>query len=531
MSAGDYTIGDLLAESALALELVSGNPEALQRAVIGAHSIELENPSKWLDRGWMMLTMGVRLRNKVSLQRQLISELKDIDASCIGFGVGLAFKHVPPALLEEANRLDLPVLLVPEETQFREITRAVFQSTVGIESRTFTRLSSIQQNLIRAFGDENPLESIVQRLGRLVNAVVAVVTSDGSIVAATGSFPLTDILQAITADNSGLIVPSIVGEWKVLAAPINDNWGPSKRWLVVTSRRSAVADDLARAAMQVTLPLLDALLRMTITTRNQDRAVRRSLLDAMLDKTTGEIDKRMLGARVSALGLEFHEGVTATVVRRTADPGKTRELDEIAHELSTQFESASVRYLLSVRGHEIVVAQQADSDIRTILGRIVDADPLLKAGIGRTIYSTDGVHTAWRDAQIAVQHLSLQTTENILGFDELDLVTQLLAEIPAERLASKVDTMTNLLRERPIQLEALRAYFSHNRDIKAAAAAIFLHPNTLRYRLERFEQILGRSLQEPVVIASLYCVLALMSDDSTPQAQVQDSESHSSHEQ
>ena len=512
MSSADYTIGDLLAESNLALELVSGNTEALRRPVIGAHSIELENPSKWLDRGWMMLTMGVRLRNKASVQRQLIRELKAIDASCIGFGVGLAFKNIPPALLEEANQLDLPVLLVPEDTQFREIARAIFQSTVGIESRTFSRLSSIQQNLIRAFGDENPIESIVQRLGRLVNAVVAVVSSDGHAVVATGSFPLADVLSAVVADRSGLIIPLTVGEWKVLASPINDISGPSTRWLIVASKRTTVTDDLARAAMQVTLPLLDALLRMTVSNRNQDRAVRQTLLDSILDDSTDDVDKRILGARVSALGLEFGEGVAATVIRRAAKQDTVVELHQVATALSDRIEKASARYLLSVRKHEIVVAHQTDFDIRPIIEELVSAFDQIRVGIGRTVVSTDSLRTAWRDAQIAVQHLSLKTSERIQEFDELDLVTQLLAEIPAERLAAKVDTLTELLRSRPIQLEALRAYFSHSRDIKAAAAAIFLHPNTLRYRLERFEQILGQSLQEPVVIASLYCVLALMPD-------------------
>jgi len=71
------------------------------------------------------------------------------------------------------------------------------------------------------------------------------------------------------------------------------------------------------------------------------------------------------------------------------------------------------------------------------------------------------------------------------------------------------------LEENPIQLEALRAYFAMNRDIKAAADSIFLHPNTLRYRLERLELALGRSLREPSVTASLYCVLTLMSEPAT----------------
>ncbi|MUM36118.1 helix-turn-helix domain-containing protein, partial [Mycolicibacterium sp. CBMA 361] len=97
-------------------------------------------------------------------------------------------------------------------------------------------------------------------------------------------------------------------------------------------------------------------------------------------------------------------------------------------------------------------------------------------------------------------------------FDDLDVVTQLLAEVPAERFAATAAPIAQMLAENPIQLEALRAFFANNRDVKAAADSIYLHPNTLRYRLERLEHALGRSLREPAVTASLYCVLTLMDD-------------------
>jgi DNA-binding PucR family transcriptional regulator len=123
-----------------------------------------------------------------------------------------------------------------------------------------------------------------------------------------------------------------------------------------------------------------------------------------------------------------------------------------------------------------------------------------------------GIRSSHRDAQIAVRHLTVQSDQPVMWFDDLDVVTQLLAEVPKERLAATAAPIAALLAENPIQLEALRAYFTMNRDVKAAADSIFLHPNTLRYRLERLEHSLGRSLREPSVTASLYCVLTLMPD-------------------
>lgn len=513
MTVSDFTIGDLLADPAMGLTLATDDANALRRPVVGAHSIELEDPGRWLEPGWMMLTMGVRLRNKPALQRQLVADLKDLEASCLGLGVGLAFKSVPPTLLEEANRLGLPVVTIPEDTQFREVTRTVFESTVGIDSATFRRLSSLQQNLGRAFADENPLESIVRRLGRLVNAVVAVVTEAGDTVVTTGALPVGQITAGAIADYTGLIKPIMIDDWRVLASPINDMRGRSSQWLILASQQSTAADDLARAAIQVALPLLDAQLRMSATARNQDRAIRRSLLDALLDGNRDELETRMLAERVGAVGIRIEQGVRVAVLRGIGKEVGGELLSSCASQLGESFEQISVPHLLSVRPTEIVLAAEPGRQFDNVLQGVLAQEERILIGIGRTALSPEDVKTAWRDGQMAVQHMSLQGNARMLAFEDLDLVTQILAEVPVQRLESKVSSMAQLLKEHPIQLAALRAYFLHNRDIKAAAAGLHVHPNTLRYRLERFEAGLGRSLQEPATIASIYCLLTLMPDD------------------
>lgn len=66
------------------------------------------------------------------------------------------------------------------------------------------------------------------------------------------------------------------------------------------------------------------------------------------------------------------------------------------------------------------------------------------------------------------------------------------------------------LRANPPLHEALRAYFAHDLDIAATAASLHMHRNSLRYRLARAEQVLGRSLKQPATIAAVY--LALVAD-------------------
>jgi DNA-binding PucR family transcriptional regulator len=58
---------------------------------------------------------------------------------------------------------------------------------------------------------------------------------------------------------------------------------------------------------------------------------------------------------------------------------------------------------------------------------------------------------------------------------------------------------------------SLRAYFDSGQHIERAAESLFVHPNTLRYRLGRFEELTGASLRDPVVAFEVWWALELLS--------------------
>jgi len=92
-----------------------------------------------------------------------------------------------------------------------------------------------------------------------------------------------------------------------------------------------------------------------------------------------------------------------------------------------------------------------------------------------------------RYSSIAIQE-SVRGTANVLQY-----VVSLL-----EQLAAEADL-----------LATLSAYFEHGQRRKPAADALGIHPNTLNYRLERIETVLGASLNDAEWIAKLDIALKL----------------------
>jgi purine catabolism regulator len=141
--------------------------------------------------------------------------------------------------------------------------------------------------------------------------------------------------------------------------------------------------------------------------------------------------------------------------------------------------------------------------VRAQLDALLEAHPGSRAGVGRPVARVQDVPHSLRDAQLAVARVEV----GLLDFEDFELGLLLLAEAPRERVQPKIDECTALLRARPMLWEAVLAYFAHDLDVVAAARALHLHPNSLRYRLARVEKLLGRSLKQPATIAALHVAI------------------------
>ncbi len=453
-------LGDLVAQEDLGLTLLSGGAGALDREVAGAHSIDVEDPTRFLERHWIMLTAGLRLKGSVTAQKALIRELDAGGMAALGIGIDLVFKRVPPALLDEARERSFPVLAVPLDTAFRDIVGFINRSLLSSDLHTYQRLNAIQRHLVDALKEPRPREVMVERLARMLDAGVAVIC-DGRVDVGCGTVP--DVIDRVAErefEHDG---------FHVVTVPIGDSG-----WLAVASRGRALAARLARPAAQAAVPLLAATERLGDLARDQERAVRSALLDEALE---GGRDTRALAARAASFGLDFAEPARVVVMYGEAPP------IEVPH-LATR---SGERCILLVQG--------------------VAPLPGIRAGIGRPVTTIADVPRSYRDAQLAVERVA----EGQLAYEDFDLATLLLAEVPPEHIRPRVEELLAPLKANPPLLVALIEYFARDMDVNATAEAMHVHPNTLRYRLGRVEKLLGRSLRQPATIAEL--TLALSAPD------------------
>ncbi|MGX6450195.1 PucR family transcriptional regulator, partial [Patulibacter sp. S7RM1-6] len=158
------------------------------------------------------------------------------------------------------------------------------------------------------------------------------------------------------------------------------------------------------------------------------------------------------------------------------------------------------------RGRVVALVADAERDPDEALLREL-AGTADAVGVGRGGTGAPTVRQSVEDAHVAAELAAGDASRPWRRYVDVGLPALLIGEVPAGRIAPQVDAVLRVLDRRPGAREALRAYLDHELDVTAAAHALHLHPNSLRYRLSRLADGLGCSLRDPTAIATLVLVL------------------------
>jgi len=351
---------------------------------------------------------------------------------------------------------------------------------------------------------------MVDRLARFLDASVMLLSAEGKPEIVAGKPPVAELLREVCAQPPGLVELEVAG-WHAVATRVVTRADQAGRWLVLASPRRGFINKLAKPAAEATAPLLAAMARLSDVVRDQEQAVKAALLEEALEPVEAR-DLPPLAARAAAFGLDFSDPARLVVIRRhprRGPAGRRLDLAGVRRELGAEFEQARIPHLAHQRVDSLTaLVQGGDQEVRAALAAVSDALPDVVIGIGRAVTAIVDAHHSLRDAELAVDRGGLDPERRIMHFEDFDLGTFMVSEIPSERLGPKVDEILSVLHAHPPLHEALRAYFAHDLDIAATAASLHMHRNSLRYRLARLEQLLGRSLKQPATIAALYLALA-----------------------
>jgi purine catabolism regulator len=504
----DLTVGDLLDARELDLTLLTAHDTARARTVRGAHGIEVQNPTRWVPPDWLMLTNGLRVRGSAKEQRRLIAELDAGGQAALGWGVGLVLQRVPRAILDEAERRDFPVLLVPLETAFHEIISLVGGARINDDVLFMRRLLAMEDYLIDALRLPEPHRNVLLRLGSLLDVDVALFDADGDPVEVVGSGRLPEMHEAMRAIEGG----TWPAHDDIVVVPVDRGPDAADHLLIAAARRSSHEPRLMRPVARRASQILGLLTSAERNREDADRARGGELLRQALQGLEAE-EARALDGEARTLDIDWAAPVHV-VVWETGGASQVRSRVE---PLAKALDDACLPHLIA-DDDQAVALVQGEVPLLTAALRRAGSAGAARAGVGRPVASLREARTSFDDARIALAQTRADGTDGdpVVRFDELDPVAWLVANAGDAAGRRRLRAFLDPLREQPELVVTLRAWLGTSCNATEAAAVLHLHRNSMNYRLARIQERLGAPLKSPRTLANLQAALMAENLDARP---------------
>lgn len=130
----------------------------------------LDNPDvlKWLKKDELVLTTGYVFKDDPQLQRQMIRDLKEIGCTALAIKIRRFFRTIPTALIDEAKKLDFPVIELPFFYSFSQISETIFYQIYQEKELTTGQQQQFLFNLMNKILQNEPITFIVKQISQFL---------------------------------------------------------------------------------------------------------------------------------------------------------------------------------------------------------------------------------------------------------------------------------------------------------------------------------------------------------------------------
>ncbi|HEX9038680.1 MAG TPA: PucR family transcriptional regulator ligand-binding domain-containing protein [Ktedonobacterales bacterium] len=517
-------LADVLKSSVLARARVVAAADSLDRDVLWVHIIDLPEFVDWVRPGLLVLTTGYAWPREESAQVAMIRTMANHDLACIGLAVPHYFESMPAVMRSEAERLHLPLLEIPWDIPFVQITEAIHRTIMDEQYQVIEQSEAIYRALTHSALEIESLQELAERVGGLTRRSMTIEDSGGRILAeytsqhhdesapdesarvATGANAQTPARLLDYLEHAGYL-RSIRHSPDPTHVPWLPQFGMPARvafpvrikeelvgvmWILEGDEPLSVLDERAArfaavvAALQITrqreLASLEARLGY-------------AFLDSLLEGRFGESPHALERAQI--LGFDPTQPYRAGVLVMDEPTPLSREgfllRDQLAGDLRAHLRHVGAPPLLSLSLNHISFLLPGRIEPQRVWSRF--SSESVSLALGRPFAGIAGVQKSYQEALSMQPYLP---AHSLYLYETLLLPRVLQGDEEAQR--AFLDGLFGKLKARrngDVLVDTLIACAQVGFHYATAAEQLHIHPKSLHYRLLRASDISGIDLSDP----------------------------------
>ena len=487
---GSISVRDLVELPYLQATVLAGEA-GLGRKVSWAHVSDSPEPWNWLEPGDLVLTCGLIVPYDGEAQVVFVERMAAAGLSGLVVSEDERCPPLSERMIETANKLDFPLLMGGYGVAFAQYGRVVAAANEQGENRSLSQITRLHGEVMTSLIEQRAGPDFLDGLSRVVRSTLHVVDPEVWEPLITGQAAPDDrwrtAFKAELQKRSGqapFIMRLLVGDEIGLTMPI-----PTERPACLIALpdadppRLAVLQQVA-AACALEIGRVDA---------SVERA-RRSGIGLLNDALNGRLETSVLDALLQERGLE--DALSAIAI-----DGRAAAIDRVARSWVIN----GIPFLLGslaevsvgvIRSHDVEELAE-----RTLLER-------WRAGVSDSFSGSVGINDAVRQARWALETVNPGGSALAhYGDGSPSFLPRTIAECRAA--ADRVlGPLVAYDRDHDTELvKTLEIYLECDRSPSQASKLLFVHTQTVNYRLARIQELTGHSMRSTGDVSELWFAL------------------------
>ncbi|UJF35918.1 PucR family transcriptional regulator [Paenibacillus hexagrammi] len=491
-------------------KLVAGK-QGDSRIVKSVNVMDAPDIADWTKSGEMLFTTAFAMKDSPQETVNLLRKLNDRGAAGLGIKLGRFWSELPKIVVEEADRLHFPIIEMPFQFTFSDQMNALFNAEYRRNTQVLQTVLDKQKKLMQFGLKQDDMNAMFQLISDIVGYPMAIVNSKNQVMYNTSSWNQEQLqVNWPWKRKAGWVHAGKDRAYRVALAQREDERPGSLLVMPETLILANVEEGLVQQAADILSFHMGYTFRSHVEASMQ-RDIQNSLirylekgasLEEFLEQAKAKGVSPFIGTYQCVIGSIHHNRLTPD------DESASRKLKELKQYLESQAQSTSIRghhfmmkdklfsiyaTLLSEGFPEEELTQQLSKNAANALSLAADEE------IGFYVSPVKQKPPALREAYMECMQTQamaerLKLHDRVLHFETIEFA-HLFQNVASEVMEDYCTKTLRPLLEKDAEysqemIRTLEVFIRNDGQVSEAAKQLFIHRNTVTYRLEKISDLL-----------------------------------------
>lgn len=510
----------------------------LERPLDTIEIFETPDVSYYIQKNALLVTTAMAFRDDTQGLCNLVRSLAEVPSAGLAIKVGRYLTEIDPQVLVVADELNFPILQIPVSHQLGDISHKLLSFLWHDQTEQIFFALEIQQKFVNLMIRGASVDTLVKELSSMIKQSVLLIDPFGEIVSSQMPYSNLDMLKNKKAAFLGkvrecqkakrrerLLVDTEQGKMLINIFPLSsDRYLP---YMLIIFDPDELPYPFSQFAIQQSLTVLTLALYKEQTLLNEKRAERRSFLTYLLNRKTASQDTDWLEYKrhFPNLSSNYYRVVYIEALIQKEQHFYTKELDALTYDylfLRVEAEYKDIMVFPTEQLNQWIFVIQKKTEILPILEDIHQQlfelfGVYARFGIGDPVNNIDLLHFSYTESKQALEESEDKTA--FVSYNKIQGIKRITENVSNEDMHYFcVSILKNLAypdNEQDKELrKTLMTYLDMQCEITKTAELLFIHRNTVKYRIKKCEELLNTGINDPEFSLQLRVALFLSEPDA-----------------